>query len=135
MFDKKLFIQHSTNTQSHNKMTQAGVKTPFSQQNTYNSEVKKIQEQKKLLNEFQNTELHAQYFDTHMNNGVRAIAHMMGKYPSEDVLRRKLKPHIDAYTEQLTKNHPDMVEGEIKFHQDRLHKTIVSAAQKLSDYM
>lgn len=51
MFDKKLFIQHNTNTTGHSKMTQAGVKAPFSQQNTYNSEVKKIQEQKKLLNE------------------------------------------------------------------------------------
>lgn len=87
------------------------------------------------INEFQNTELRAQYFDTHMNNGVRAIAHMMRDYPSEETLQRALKPHIEAYTEQLTKNHPDMGEGEIKFHQDKLHKTIVSAAQKLADYM
>ena len=30
MFDKKLFIQHNTNTTSHNKMAQAGVNAPFS---------------------------------------------------------------------------------------------------------
>lgn len=30
MFDKKLFLHHTKNTTSHNKMTRAGVKAPFS---------------------------------------------------------------------------------------------------------
>lgn len=32
MFNKNIFLQHTTNTLGHNKMTQAGVKAPFSLQ-------------------------------------------------------------------------------------------------------
>ena len=117
MFNKNTFLQHTTNTSGHNKMTQAGVKSPFS------------------LYEFQQSEPHDLYFDRHMNAGVRSIAHMMRDYPSDETLRKELEPHLKAYEARLSDENPDMVQGKIDDHVNNLYKTIVSSAQKLHDYM
>ena len=87
------------------------------------------------INESDNKEPHDLYFDRHMNAGVRSIAHMMRDYPSDETLRKELEPHLKAYEARLSDENPDMVQGEIDHHVNKLYNTIVSSAQKLHDYM
>ena len=87
------------------------------------------------LNEYQNSERRIHYFDTHMLNGVRSIAHMMNRNPSQEELEDTLRPHTDAYTEQLRTNHPDISNGELEYHKNELIKHTIKHALKIADFL